>query len=975
MPAMPAQPERNLARLLAEESFVRELARQLVAGDADEAVQQTWLRAVQKGGHGVEQPRHWLARVLRNVAANLRRDARRRSDRERAAAPPRLVPSSAELAEREERRRELVAAVDALPVALRTVVLLRWFDGQPPRRIGKALGLPAATVSAQLHRALALLRARLDQAHGGERRAWVAPLLPFAMRPELPPAAPFVPVPAAAKAFFLGAIAMMTKGKFAVCAGVLTVVAAALWWESPMPPSTPAPAEPSASPPALVQAPLERPVAAPPVTTPAVERETAMPEAATPATGTVVVHARYAGDHTPAAGTMLLLLPADADPPFEARRLRGDATGTARYEDVPPGRFVVASQLLPIKRFDLAAGETKEVEILLGPGLTVTGIVVTPERVPVAGAQVEVTDVTGSYTFPEVLAVTGADGRFEARCCPVHAHVGARAPGHAASTIRYLNGREGNTAEVELVLGPNGGMLDGTVVDARGGPVAEAIVIVGELTSIGGHDPGQPFPALLRSDAAGRFHAYGLAAGKQPIRVRTRGFAPWLGSCNIVAGGTATQRIELAAGGTVRGTVTNADGKAVARANVEIGQWNQVTRNLDHFQSQSRADGAFELTDLPLGEVLLRCKHDDFGRAEALVETTAASAVVRDLRLSRGLVLRGHVVDPDGQPVPGADLWCNGEGAAGRGWSQLPRTDAKGQFALTNCPEKGTIRIRTHATGFAGFEQRGIDPRSADLELRLQRAAAPTVRILGTVVGPDGRPVANAQVHGANRDESASTGIHATDNAGRFALGPVPPDTWRVRITSPEHPEFTSEERQLGPQALWDLGTITLARGGRARVRLVGQPRDGAAFCVVDAATRKRFWGVSNATGDRRTSELAAGDYLLRVTGKGIAEQALPFSIRAGEEVVVDVELRQGIAQRIACDVPAGTVVDDAVLVWIQRGDAPVARAAVSYKRGEPAEVWLAPGDYTAVAELGTLRGSAAFTVGTVGGEVRITLR
>src|SRR5262245_58369670 len=203
MPAMPAQPERDLSRLLAEESFVRGLARQPCAGDADEVVQRTWLRAIQQGGRGVEKPRHWLARVMRNVAANLRRDARRRSNREHAAAPPDLVPSSAELAEREERRRELVAAVDALPVALRTVVLLRWFDGQPPRRIGKALGLPAATVSAQLHRAIALLRARLDHAHGGERRAWVAPLLSFAMRPELPPAAPFVPVPAAAKTFFL----------------------------------------------------------------------------------------------------------------------------------------------------------------------------------------------------------------------------------------------------------------------------------------------------------------------------------------------------------------------------------------------------------------------------------------------------------------------------------------------------------------------------------------------------------------------------------------------------------------------------------------------------------------------------------------------------------------------------------------------------------------------------------------------------
>ena len=54
---------------------------------------------------------------------------------------------------------------------MRTVVVLRWFEGQPPRRIAAALGVPAAIVSTQLHRALALLRQRLDAAHGGDRRA------------------------------------------------------------------------------------------------------------------------------------------------------------------------------------------------------------------------------------------------------------------------------------------------------------------------------------------------------------------------------------------------------------------------------------------------------------------------------------------------------------------------------------------------------------------------------------------------------------------------------------------------------------------------------------------------------------------------------------------------------------------------------------------------------------------------------------
>ncbi|HEU4417378.1 MAG TPA: carboxypeptidase regulatory-like domain-containing protein, partial [Planctomycetota bacterium] len=348
-------------------------------------------------------------------------------------------------------------------------------------------------------------------------------------------------------------------------------------------------------------------------------------------------------------------------------------------------------------------------------------------------------------------------------------------------------------------------------------------------------------------------------------------------------------------------------------------------------------------------------------------------AVVCDLQLSRGLVLHGHVVDPDGQPVPGATLECRGEVAAAREWGLFTRTDAKGQFAVANCPEQGTIRIAVHATGFARLEQPGIDPKTADLELRLQRVAARTVRILGTLVGADGRPLANAHVEGVPAGASASTG-HVTDNAGRFALGPVSPDSWRVRISSRDHAEFMTEERQLGPDATWDLGTITLPRGGRARMRLVGPPRDGAWFGVIDAARNVRMWTLSDEADGRRTSALASGDYLLLVSGKGVAAQALPFTIREGEEVVVDVELRQGTAQRLVCDVPAGTGVPGAT-VWIQRGDAPVARKWVSFTSNEPAEAWLAPGDYAAVAEAGALRGSTAFTVGAQSGEVRITLR
>src|SRR5262245_20245469 len=180
---MTTVPPGDLQRLLAEEPFVRLLATTLLTEEADDVVQQTWLQAVRAGGGEVAEPRSWLARIAHNVAHNLRRARRRRERHEQdAASVPVSVPSSAELFEREERRRQLVQAVDRLPANLRSAVLLRFFEGLPPRRIAAQTGVPVATVWNQLRRALQLLREQLDAEHGGDRRAWLVPLVPFASR-------------------------------------------------------------------------------------------------------------------------------------------------------------------------------------------------------------------------------------------------------------------------------------------------------------------------------------------------------------------------------------------------------------------------------------------------------------------------------------------------------------------------------------------------------------------------------------------------------------------------------------------------------------------------------------------------------------------------------------------------------------------------------------------------------------------------
>src|SRR5262249_3600638 len=152
-----------------------------------------------------------------------------------------------------------VRAVDRLPVELREVVLLRWFEGLAPRRIAAELGLPLSTVWNRLRQALQRLRERLDQEHGGDHRAWLLPLLP--VLPVLPARAP-APAGHAAPALpslLAGVSIMTTKTKAALAFAVLLLLAGGYaWWPVA---NTDAAAPPSGIDPALAGAHAAAPAA------------------------------------------------------------------------------------------------------------------------------------------------------------------------------------------------------------------------------------------------------------------------------------------------------------------------------------------------------------------------------------------------------------------------------------------------------------------------------------------------------------------------------------------------------------------------------------------------------------------------------------------------------------------------------------------------------------------------------------------
>jgi hypothetical protein len=120
-------------------------------------------------------------------------------------------------------------------------------------------------------------------------------------------------------------------------------------------------------------------------------------------------------DGAAVAGHGVIVSPIDATTPAPAR-LRSDADGRFATGPLPAGRYAVA--VPPAdgfvaargRRVDLGAGGVGDVgEMVVTPGATVTGTVVTPDGRPIGGARVAV------LRSPLAPVITGGDGRFEFR--------------------------------------------------------------------------------------------------------------------------------------------------------------------------------------------------------------------------------------------------------------------------------------------------------------------------------------------------------------------------------------------------------------------------------------------------------------------------------------------------------------------------------------------------------------------------------
>ena len=830
MEAMPLHREPvDPALLLAHAEFVGRMARALVRNehDADDLVQDTLAAALEKGPARAGPLRPWLAGVLKRRAADVRRKQVRRAQRERRQARPERVDPAADVAARLELSRRVVDAVLALREPFRTAVLLRHYDGLPPREIAAETGAPVETVRTRVRRGVAEVRRRLD-ADPRTRRGTLAMLVP-------PQGSSTLPV-------VTGVVAMK---KIALVS--LLLLAAGLAWHGLT--STERPTEPED--------------AVPPRTAPTLETS----ERAAPIAPTEPGRAGVVGivlDGSRGVGAAVSLHPLSSSPRtivsrrpswlFEdeiggspAQETTAAADGSFRFEEVAAGCYELRAErqgrlgsttvCVPegpaaiSSRIELAAGAV----LLSGrarhtDGRPFRGFVrvhhdpgLTSLHTPFA-RHIE----HGQGLFP-----TDDTGAFVVRGVPRGQVVlSAFRPGH----VRYVSRPVTLPDPAPFLFIVDEGVRE--VVGRVTNAVTEHAVAGAVVTLSARSDRGHRAHVRTRTDPSGAFrahiagadlglhvHADGFAEARhgstreEPITQTfygpgTRFYAPEPRSRGPVR---SPVRVALLPAATVTGRVLT-EGRPIAGVSVFAGAVDPAARPV-WLEAATDRDGRYRFEGLPPTELILfaagpgwvsrdldALRHPTGSHAFSVVATPGGT-LTRDLEVVASATLSGRVLDADGRAVEGCVVHARPAAApfplqhlGPPAWLGQAVTDAGGAFRLDPLVAGHAYRLYADdgVSPVARTEPHFVGSGPGDaLEIRLEQPHALAVRV---VDADSGAPIPHARVRVAAGKATLAAAAWWTDDDGVAHVRPVP---LRDHYTALAHAEGYVRQRipiTLSPQ-------------------------------------------------------------------------------------------------------------------------------------------------------------------------------
>lgn len=617
-----------------------------------------------------------------------------------------------------------------------------------------------------------------------------------------------------------------------------------------------------------------------------------------------------------------------------------DEDGRFDFLGAPPGAGYTVSATHP----DMAIAEAHGLEVRVGEttavtlrgtmGARVTGRVLDPSGVPVAGAHVAMIYVDLSRLL------LSADGRGdpiatdEAGAFRIE-HVGAGrialvavAPGHASSAIQQLAVVDGGVYDdVELLLG-EGRTLRGRVVDEQGAPIAGARVDVRPLERPPRRVGANPLLLALKirnvsvsTGADGRFEAGGLDGERLLLQVRKAGYV------TEVRFGVPVDaedlEIRLVRGATIVGRVLREDGSVV-----------------DRFAVQTRSRPARSSGEEP--DEVASALRGDPEEMEASFRRRAFRPRDVDAEFRRMRRIRL----PEGRSLGDRQF-----GDAGGTWREV--RSPQGRFELSGIPP-GRVTVRVRADGLQEGGPREVEvasgARSEELEFVLKDGCVARGMVVDAA---SGAPVPEALVSAHTRSGKRSVGpfrigldpqdfdflglmtlrnrrTSLTDSQGRFEIDGLTPGRYRFTARHPDLAKASARDVEVVAGTPTEGIVIQLSGGGSIAGKVTGagdRPLPDALVLAFSLSAGALKSTSTRRDGTYRIDGLTPGQYIVFKSRMDERAADIGFELM-GNMRLKTVTVRAGKVTRLDIhDEAEGTV---RVHGLVLDGGRPVPRALVT---------------------------------------------
>jgi RNA polymerase sigma factor (sigma-70 family) len=889
----------------------------------------------------------WLHRLATHRSLDRIRGAKRRESREEAYA--RLHENAAEPVW-DDIKVYVDEAIDALPDKNRSVVVRHFLQGQTYDAIAKADGAPVSTIATRAQRGVDMIREHLDKRGVTIAGAVLATLLAERTAAAVPATLLSslgkitLASNSATAAGTVAATSAVPIAKWAA-AGVLIVVAgASSWWY--FKPEPPRQIEVAQAPSPTVIEPTETAAS-----NPAAPPEPRIESVAADSINTTQSVSGRVFDARSAAGLSGVQVFARQD--AERRAAMTDDEGRYTFEELPEGAWRVTRE--HVNGYQNANGLDNDsvlvfvendtitgINFPMDTGKHITGVVVDSDGQPIDRARVYCHQ--GGEDFD--VTYTGETGAFvlSVGLSPIVAglprdyYIVASKDGFGAAKVSAGPIEQIDPRGYRLVMEPEA-VIEGTIVDLFGKPIPDLRFNWNHNGEFLGKLQGP-------SSASGQFRVAGLPAGTVQLRV----YPPGMSKRHI--GRPVFQDFELTAGQTLRGARVIVDRSKVFKASsMGMMSGNSASRTiagvvrdaesgapvteflvqtfLSDYQYSQRdltgsrsyydvshhvripqrvyaANGAFEFIEARAWTRPMKVRVMAEGYAPATAELPASTkhrqAEPLMFELHPAIALAGTVVDTNGDPVHGAEIYHGTNHPS----TVSARSSSDGAFALRNLAPGSTTASVEHPDYFpAEFEFDVSAESNEPLRWEIEKGGIVTglIRLDGEpAVFPD---VEQIIVFYAKDDGSEGVVDGQSDENGRYTVRRVPAGVARVdcivragRIRNNKLTRFKTVKVNPGQNVTVDFD---IQSGGALVSGTVyqsqGVPATGSAWLHIQGAGGEQR-AMAGLDDDGRFSfgSLIGGLAKLDINGNGRSTPPIRFELAPNEVLHQEIYLFGGMS-------------------------------------------------------------------------------